>query len=197
MNPPSFVLASASSARHRLLQSVGIQPIIRKSNFDESQVQHPDPEELVKILAHRKATIVAADFEDALILGCDSLLAVEGEIHGKPANREQAIARWLTMRGQVGTLYTGHCLISQKQEKTLLRCGVTQVYFGVISLETIEAYIDSGEPLNCAGAFALEGKGGLLIDRIEGCHSNVIGLSLPLLRQMLSDLGYQITDFWC
>ncbi|ELR97768.1 nucleoside triphosphate pyrophosphatase [Gloeocapsa sp. PCC 73106] len=196
MKLPSFVLASASVARRRLLQGVGIEPIIRPSNFDESQIKNADPLELVKALAKSKATLVAPEFEDALILGCDSLLVVEGKIYGKPETPEVAIARWLRMRAQQGTLYTGHCLIDRRQQRTLLRSGITQVYFGDITTATIEAYVNSGEPLNCAGAFALEGKGGLLIDRIEGCHSNVIGLSLPLLRAMLTDLGYKISDFW-
>jgi septum formation protein len=93
-------------------------------------------------------------------------------------------------------LYTGHALIDQLQEKKQLRCGITQVYFAEVDDATIVAYVNSGEPLKCAGAFALEGKGGLLIEKIEGCHSNVIGLSLPLLRQMLAQLGYQMRDFW-
>ncbi|TVQ46066.1 MAG: septum formation inhibitor Maf [Gloeocapsa sp. DLM2.Bin57] len=195
MKPPNFVLASASVARKRLLQSVGIDPIISKSGFDESTINHDDPVELVNTLAQCKAEIVAKQFTDALVLGCDSLLSVGGEIHGKPETKTEAIARWQQMTGQQGNLYTGHCLIAPGGEQ-ILHCGVTQVYFGAIALDTIKAYVDSGEPLNCAGAFALEGKGGLLVDRLEGCHSNVIGLSLPLLRQMLQDLGYPLTLFW-
>lgn len=196
MKPPSFVLASASKARHRLLKSAGIHPIIRQSNFDESEIENTEPIELVNTLAYCKAEIVSREFADALILGCDSLLLVEGEVYGKPETPEMAIARWEKMRGQQGNLYTGHCLIDQRQQKTILRCGVTRVYFGAIAKETIEAYVATGEPLQCAGAFALEGKGSLLIDKIEGCHSNVIGLSLPLLREMLEELGYSPTDFW-
>ena len=196
MKPPKFVLASASPARLRLLQGVGINPIICKSGFDESKIQNSDPVELVNTLAYCKAEIVAKQFTDALVLGCDSLLLVGGEVYGKPQTKAQAITRWQKMNGQQGTLYTGHCLISSGESKSILRCGVTQVYFGAIALDTIKAYVDTGEPLQCAGAFALEGKGGLLVDRIEGCHSNVIGLSLPLLRQMLQELGYLLTDFW-
>lgn len=195
MKPPNFVLASASVARKRLLQSVGIDPIICKSGFDESTINHDDPVELVNTLAQCKAEIVAKQFTNALVLGCDSLLSVSREIYGKPETKTEAIARWQKMTGQQGTLYTGHCLIAPGGTK-ILRCGVTEVYFGAIALDTIKAYVDSGEPLNCAGAFALEGKGGLLVDRLEGCHSNVIGLSLPLLRQMLQDLGYPIVLFW-
>lgn len=100
------------------------------------------------------------------------------------------------MRGNQGILYTGHALIDKRQDQQLLRCGITKVYFADISDEEIAAYVASGEPLKCAGCFALEGKGGLFVEKIEGCHSNVIGLSLPLLWQMLKELGYKVTDFW-
>jgi septum formation protein len=193
---PTFVLASASPARRRLLQNAGIEPVIRVSDFDESQVQLNEPVALVETLALKKAQTVAGQFSDALILGCDSVLSVGGEIHGKPANAEEAIARWQMMRGTMGVLYTGHALIDTSQDKTLVRCGITNVYFADISDRTIQAYVATGEPLKCAGCFALEGRGGLFVEKLEGCHSNVIGLSLPLLRQMLSELGYEVTDLW-
>lgn len=193
---PRFVLASASPARRQLLQSAGIEPVVCRSDFDESQIQLSDPAELVQVLAHHKAKMVADLQEPALILGCDSVLALAGEVHGKPADAAEAIARWQQMRGQVGQLYTGHALVDRYQNKTLVRHQVTQVYFGNISDRQIKAYVATGEPLACAGCFALDGKGGLFVERIEGCHSNVIGLSLPLLRQMLETLGYETVDFW-
>ena len=196
MNVPKFVLASASPARLRLLQTAGFSPVVCKSDFDESQVQLTDPIQLVQTLALRKAETVAPQFVDALILGCDSVLVVNGEIYGKPANAEEAIARWQTMRGGRGDLYTGHALIDAIKNMKLVKCQVTQVYFTPVSDRAIEAYVSTGEPLNCAGCFALEGKGGLFVEKIMGCHSNVIGLSLPLLRQMLQELGYNATKFW-
>ena len=196
MSVPQFVLASASPARRRLLQSAGIEPVVRVSDFDESQVQLQDPQQLVNTLAHCKAQTVAAQFEAALVMGCDSVLLVNGEIYGKPANTEEAIARWRKMSNQVGELYTGHAIIDLSQGQTLVRTQVTRVYFAQMSDRAIEAYAATGEPLKCAGAFALEGRGGLFVEKLEGCHSNVIGLSLPLLRQMLFDLGYEVIDFW-
>ncbi|HAC62304.1 MAG TPA: septum formation inhibitor Maf [Cyanothece sp. UBA12306] len=193
---PNFILASASQARRQLLQKIGINPFICPSNFDESQIISNNPLELVQTLARSKAEIVAPKFPESLVLGCDSVLLIQGQIYGKPDCPQEAIARWQTMQGQQGTLYTGHAIIDGKQHQTLVRCGITQVYFAQLDLPTIEAYVNSGEPLNCAGCFALEGKGGLFIEKIEGCHSNVIGLSLPLFRQMLQDLGYQVTQFW-
>lgn len=196
MGIPPFILASASPARRRLLQLAGIEPIARPSQFDESQIAVTDTAVLVRTLAQGKAGVVAAQVSESLILGCDSVLALNGEIHGKPADAAEAIARWRQMRGQVGELFTGHTLIDQTQHKTLVRHQVTRVHFANVSDRQIAAYVATGEPLHCAGCFALEGKGGLFIEKIEGCHSNVIGLSLPLLRQMLTELGYDATDFW-
>jgi septum formation protein len=191
-----FVLASASPARRQLLQMVGIDPIVAVSHFDESTIQAEDTRHLVQTLAQCKAQTIAPQFDDALILGCDSVLEVGGEVYGKPASVEEAIARWQKMRGSMGILYTGHALIDRRQEKTLTLCGITRVHFADLSDGEIIAYVNTGEPLQCAGCFALEGKGGLFVKKLEGCHSNVIGLSLPLLREMLEDLGYRITDFW-
>ncbi|NHC36926.1 Maf family protein [Scytonema millei] len=196
MGLPQFVLASASPARRRLLQMVGIEPFVRVSNFDESQIQTENATELVETLARCKAEAIAPQFDSALIVGCDSVLLLNGEIHGKPENIEVAIARWQHMSGQIGELYTGHAIIDQPQQQILVRTQVTRVYFAQMSDRAIRAYVATGEPLKCAGAFALEGRGGLFVDKIEGCHSNVIGLSLPLLRQMLLQLGYEVTDFW-
>lgn len=191
-----FVLASASPARKKLLQTVGIDPVVRHSNLDESQIQQENTAELVQILAKSKAEIVAGEFTDALILGCDSVLAIAGEVYGKPESPAAAIIRWQKMRGNYGILHTGHALIDQKRNQQISYCATTKVYFAQVSDAEIAAYVASEEPLKCAGCFALEGKGGLFIEKLEGCHSNVIGLSLPLLRQMLAQLGYQITDFW-
>jgi septum formation protein len=193
---PDFVLASASPARRRLLQSVGINPRICVSHFDEDSIRLTDPVALVETLAQRKAETVLNQITESLILGCDSVLMVNNQIHGKPKDPAEAFSRWQQMRGNRGTLYTGHALIDQRQDKTIVRCGITQVYFGRVSDAQIQAYIATGEPLVCAGCFALEGKGSALVDKIEGCHSNVIGLSLPLLRSMLAELGYDLSNYW-
>lgn len=191
-----FILASASPARKQLLQQAGIQAIACKSNFDESSVRNKDPEELTNTLALCKAKIVAEQYPNALVLGCDSVLSVAGEIHGKPASSREAIARWQLMRGQIGSLYTGHALLDGSTGKEIVKCGITKVYFADISDRIIEAYIATGEPMHCAGCFAIDGRGGLFVEKLEGCHSNVIGLSLPLLHQMLNELGHSIVDFW-
>ena len=192
----SLVLASASPARKKLLQTAGIEPIVCQSNFDESQIKSEDAKNLVEILAESKAKVVSSQFKDEIILGCDSVLEVGGKIYGKPDSPENAIARWQEMRGNMGILYTGHALLDLKMQQKLICCGITKVYFKAIGDRIIKNYVATGEPLKCAGSFALEGKGSFFVEKIEGCHSNVIGLSLPLLYQMLEKLGYDITDFW-
>jgi septum formation protein len=196
MGIPPLVLASASAARLRLLRTAGIEPVVHPSDFDESQIQLESPSDLVQVLAEGKAAAVAAQLNGMLILGCDSVLALGGQIYGKPANPAEAIERWQQMRGQTGALYTGHVLIDQVQRRKLMRYQITEVEFALVSQRQIEAYVATGEPLHCAGCFALEGRGGLFIEQIRGCHSNVIGLSLPLLRQMLAELGYDVSDYW-
>ncbi|MEL6493908.1 MAG: nucleoside triphosphate pyrophosphatase [Cyanobacteria bacterium J06623_7] len=193
---PRFVLASASPARLKLLRMVGIEPTVHKSDFDEDSINLEDAGELVQTLARCKAETVAPKFPGALVLGCDSVLTVNDRIYGKPESPQIAIARWRGMRGRMGKIYTGHALIDLDQERQIIRCGITKVFFADISDRTIEAYVATGEPLNCAGSFALEGKGGMFVDKIEGCHSNVIGLSLPMLYQMIEGLGYNVTNFW-
>lgn len=191
-----FVLASASPARRKLLQSMGINPFICASDFDESTVQLSDPVARVETLAQRKVEVISRQFRDSLILGCDSMMVMDGEVYGKPRDRDEAFSRWQKMRGNKGTIYTGHALFDQRKNQMVVRSGITHVYFSKISDLHIRAYIATGEPLACAGSFALEGKGSALVDRIEGCHTNVIGLSLPLFRSMLAELHYNLFDYW-
>lgn len=200
MSYPLFVLASASSARRDLLISAGITPTIHPSQFDESSIHLSEPVPLVECLALKKAEQVASDYEakesKALVLGCDSVLWMDGQIYGKPRGLEDAIARWHGMRGQTGELITGHALIDVGQQQTIVEHRITKVEFAQVSDRQINAYIATGDPLNCAGCFTLEGKGSIFIQQIQGCHSNVLGLSMPLLRQMMARLDYDITDFW-
>lgn len=197
---PLFVLASASPARRQLLHSIGLEAMVQPSHFDEDTIQETNPEALVQALALAKAQAVANAItlgpEPTVVLGCDSVLAFQGEIHGKPSDEADAIARWQTMRGQAGTLLSGHALIDPSNSTTLVRSQSTRIHFANVSDKVIRAYIATGEPMNCAGCFTLEGRGGALIEKIEGCHSNVMGLSLPLLREMMAELGYDLTSIW-
>jgi len=201
-----LVLASASPARRRLLEQAAIPHRVEVSGVDEEAIVEPDPQRLVQRLARAKAESVAARLEAAAaipdplpgpsiglstgpsegVLGCDSLLCVAGAVHGKPADAAEAMERWRAMAGRWGELHTGHCLLGRAQP--LLATVTTRVLFADLSEDAIRAYVATGEPLQCAGAFALEGRGGLLVERLEGCFSNVIGLSLPLLRRWLQPL---------
>ena len=187
---PVLLLASASPARRRLLEQAGVPHRVRVSGVDEDQIHHADPAELVKLLAQAKASAVAqmldpaGDADITAVLGCDSVLSFEGQVFGKPSGPAEAIERWQRLAGRSGSLLTGHCLIRRGQPD-LLACVQTVVRFAPLSQAEIEAYVASGEPLQCAGGFALEGRGGLCIDGLDGCYSNVIGLSLPWLRTAL------------
>jgi septum formation protein len=163
---------------------------------DEEAISASDPAVLVQLLAQAKAEAVfdALQLEDFCseasgVLGCDSVLVFEGEVFGKPSDEAEAIARWGRMAGGVGELLTGHCLLRGSgqvdSDGRQLETVITRVHFAPLSAGEIEAYVATGEPLACAGGFALEGRGGLMVERLEGCFSNVIGLSLPLLRRWL------------
>ncbi|SBO44378.1 nucleoside triphosphate pyrophosphatase [Cyanobium sp. NIES-981] len=185
-----LVLASASPARRRLLEQAGIRHRVQVSGVDEQAIHHPDPRQLVQRLARAKAEAVLAAPAPgpaaSALLGCDSVLEFEGEAFGKPRDVAEATARWRRMAGRWADLHTGHCLLRPGQAP-LVAVVSTRVEFAPVGEAAIAAYVASGEPLRCAGGFALEGRGGMLIERLEGCVSNVIGLSLPLLRRWLLD----------
>jgi septum formation protein len=199
VSPRPLILASASPARLALLRQAGFDPLVRISGIDESSVAATQPAELVRTLARLKATAVTQlipPAAHALVIGCDSMLVLDGRVLGKPADAAAARARWHEMRGREGTLLTGHCVIDQRSDETVDGVAATTVRFGTPSDAEIDAYVGSGEPLHVAGAFTLDGKSAPFIDSIDGDHGNVIGLSLPLLRSLLSQLGVQITDLW-
>jgi len=194
---PRLILASASPARLQLLRQIGLEPLVCPSGVDEGQFQNSDPVALVATLAEAKATQVATRFTPpAVVLGCDSLFELGGVIYGKPRDAATALAQLQHLSGRQGQLHTGHTLIDLTTGEILTRVATTQVFFARLTSEQMQAYVHTGEPLQCAGAFALEGKGGIWVERITGCHSNVIGLSLPLFREMMSQLGYDLTQYW-
>jgi septum formation protein len=184
---PRFVLASGSPARLKLLRQVGIEPEVVVSGVDESSVTGP-PADVALTLAVRKATAVARGLADALVLGCDSVLDLDGEALGKPLDAADAVARWRRMRGRSGVLVTGHCLLNTTTGREAVDVASTVVHFADLSDEEIDAYVATGEPLNVAGAFTIDGLGAPYVDRVEGDPHNVVGLSLPLLRRMLREV---------
>ncbi|MFG1698946.1 Maf family protein [Nonomuraea sp. NPDC049309] len=191
-----IVLASASSARLALLRSAGLDPKVIVSGIDEDSYSAYSPAALSLVLAKAKAEAVASGLDEGLVIGCDSILELDGRPYGKPATREEAMERWRLLRGRTGRLVTGHCVIDVAAGRQAAEVGTTVVRFAQPSEEEIAAYVATDEPLNLAGAFSIEGRGGWFVDSIEGDHGNVLGISLPLLRELFAELGYSITSFW-
>ncbi len=180
----------------KLLQAAGLDPKVVVSGVDESAITAGTPEELCRALAEAKANAVAAQLDAGLVIGCDSVLELDGRALGKPASPEEAVERWRAMAGRTGTLLTGHCVIDAASGRRVSDVAATQVRFGRPTEEEIAAYVATGEPLRVAGAFTLDGLGGWFVEGIDGDHGNVIGLSLPLLRALLARLGVRVVDLW-
>jgi len=194
-----LVLASASPARLATLRSAGVEPVVIVSGVDESQVEGLPPAELALQLAELKCAAVAGREElpaDALVLGCDSVLELEGESFGKPRDADDAAARWRMMRGRSGVLHTGHSLRDTASGRVAAATASTTVHFADVTDDEIATYVATGEPLSVAGAFTVDGKGGAFVTGIEGDHHNVVGLSLPLVRELTAELGRSWTDLW-
>lgn len=209
--PVRLVLASASPSRRGLLTRAGVEPTVYVSDVDEDAVveraraAYPglEPADVVLLLARAKAESVASALStagsphDHLVLGCDSVLELDGQVLGKPGTPAVATERWRAMRGRTGVLHTGHWLVDDREQGshgTLGATASTRVRFAAVTDAEIAAYVASGEPLQVAGAFTLEGRSAPFVEGIEGDPSNVMGLSLPLLRGLLADVGLTVFD---
>lgn len=201
------VLASASPARLAILRAAGIDPLVEVSDLDEeallASVPHASAGEKVTTLAGAKATTIArriADAHpDAIVIGCDSMLHIGDELVGKPADGDEVRRRWRGMAGGVGELLTGHAvlrMIDGEIDRVAEGHAVTSVRFAEPTDAELDAYIGTGEPLAVAGAFTLDGLGGWFVEGIDGDPSNVIGISLPLVRRLLAGVGVTVTDLW-
>jgi len=199
------VLASASPARLETLRRAGLDPEVVVSSVDEAELDVPDPKALVRDLAAAKCREVAARLTPStptIVVGCDSVLDLDGVALGRPRDADDARERWQRLRGRSAVLVTGHCIrllgAGQGGEPDVERVAVaaTTVHFADLSDIEIEAYVDTGEPLVVAGAFTIDGLGGAFVTGVEGDPHNVVGISLPLLHDMLSELGVQWTDLW-
>ncbi|NDL59921.1 Maf family nucleotide pyrophosphatase [Phytoactinopolyspora mesophila] len=206
-----LLLASTSPARLATLRSAGIEPVVHPPGVDEdaflaeaqTRFGPLTPVDVALTLARAKSEAVSATASgDILVLGCDSVLEFDKQHFGKPASPDEAIQRWQLMRNKTGVLHTGHWLVDVRPTVAGGTGGAigssasTRVHFADLSDAEIRAYVATGEPLRVAGAFTIDGLGGPFVSSLEGDHHNVIGLSLPLLRNLLADLGVAITDLW-
>ena len=205
-----LVLASTSPARLSLLRAGGIEPITISPGVDEEAVAAraesmgliQSSQDLVLLLAKAKAEAVVSNplAQNAIIIGCDSALEFQGQTLGKPHEASVAKARWQQLRGNSGTLHSGHWLIDNRNAASMPpatgKTSSAGVYFANLSDSEIDAYVATGEPLKVAGAFTVDGLGGAFITRIEGDTHTVIGLSLTTLRDLSGVLGVEYTSYW-
>lgn len=205
---PRLVLASKSPARLATLRSAGVEPEVVVSRVDEDAVlagarerfADLSPVDAVLVLAQAKAEEVATHTAGALVLGCDSMLEIDGEVVGKPGTADVARERWRRLRGRSGVLHSGHWVIDLRDPDdggtaaTLGATSSTTVHFADLDDAEIDAYVATGEPLQVAGAFTIDGIGGPYVERIEGDHHGVVGVSLPLVRELLAEIGVPFRD---
>ena len=195
----TLVLASQSPARLATLRSAGVEPLVMVSGVDESGYDDLAPVEQVARLAELKCRAVAARADlpaDALVLGCDSMLELDGRAFGKPGDAAEATRRWHAMRGRSGVLHTGHHLVRSGTSGEARAVASTTVHFAEVDDAEVAAYVATGEPLQVAGAFTLDGRGGPFVTGIEGDHHNVVGVSLPVLRTLVASLGHSWPELW-
>jgi septum formation protein len=203
------VLGSASPGRLTVLRQAGVDPLVVVSGVDEDAViaalgSNTSPGDVVCALAQAKAEHVAANLDaavaaDCVVIGCDSMLSIDGRLVGKPASAAAARRHWQSIGGRSGQLYSGHCLLRLRDGNVSQRASesaFTTVHFATPTAADLDAYINSGEPLAVAGGFTVDGLGGWFVDRIEGDPSNVIGLSLPLTRSLLQRVGVSVAELW-
>jgi septum formation protein len=191
-----LILASASPTRLAVLRSAGLEPEVIVSGVDETAYSAGSTSELTGMLAAAKATEVAGRRRGGLVIGCDSLLDIDGAAYGKPTSAAEAAERWDRMSGRTGVLYTGHCVIDASTGRAANAVAGTTVRFGTPTRDEIAAYVATGEPVHVAGGFTLDGYGGWFVDSIDGDHGNVLGISLPLLRSLLAELDIPVTSLW-
>ncbi|NLK51865.1 MAG: septum formation inhibitor Maf [Syntrophomonadaceae bacterium] len=191
-----LILASASPRRAEILTKVGLKFSVCVVNVDEAVAVESNPANLVSSLALRKAQAVANTMSSGLVLGADTVVVLDNEVLGKPASPAEAEQMLHRLSGRVHRVFTGVALIDKVQSRTLMAVETTRVYFRPLSVLEIKAYVATGEPMDKAGAYGIQEKGAVLVERIEGCYFNVVGLPVVKVIQMLSQLGFNLYQHW-
>lgn len=200
---PRLILASQSPSRLQVLRNAGVTPDVHVSWVDEEEIERSMPEaspaDLCFALAQAKARAVAADYADdpeALVLGCDSVLDVDGRAFSKASSEQELRDRWTQMLGRSSVLRTGHWLVRPNSGEEVGAVASTVIHMGEPTEPELDAYLATGEPMRVAGGFTIDALGGAFVDGIDGDPSNVVGLSLPTLRRLLQEVGVRWTDLW-
>ena len=191
-----LILASASPARERVLRDAGFAPEVMVSGAEEDDVTGPT-HEVARTLAERKAHLVASGLDDdAVVVGCDTVLDVDGETRGKAPTLEVAREWWASVARRSATLHSGLCVVDTASGRSMSGVASTVVHYGSPTDREMDAYLATGEPLRVAGGFTIDGFAAPFVDGIDGDHGAVLGLSVPLLRRLLRDIDIEITDLW-
>jgi len=191
-----IVLGSGSPSRLDLLRRAGLDPFVQPSDVDETPRPGETATRLTERLAHAKATAVAATVDDALVIGCDSVLEFDGVAYGKPLKPDVALDLWQRISGRAAIFHTGHCVVDTRTGRTAAEVCSTDIRFAKLTADEIAAYVATSEPLRVAGAFKINGRGGWFVDHVAGHPSNLEGLSLPVLRRLLHRLDVRTVRLW-
>ncbi|MEV4656693.1 nucleoside triphosphate pyrophosphatase [Micromonospora sp. NPDC049301] len=191
-----IVLGSGSPSRLDLLRRAGLDPVVQPSGVDETPRAGETPAQLTDRLARAKAAAVAAGVDDALVIGCDSVLEFDGAAYGKPHRPDVALEMWRRVSGRAAVFHTGHCVVDTRVGRTVAEVCSTDVRFAEVSEDEMAAYVATSEPLLVAGAFKVNGRGGWFVDHVSGHPSNLEGLSLPVLRRLLHRLDVRTVRLW-
>ena len=191
-----IILASGSPRRKKILEQIGLKFSVEKSNYEEKRIADSPPSQIVEFLSLEKANLLAVKYEDAIIIGADTLVVLNGEILGKPKSEEDAGEMLRKLRNKTHTVVTGFTVLDTKSGRSVTKHVETKVKFKDLSEMEISAYVETGEPMDKAGGYGIQDKGGLFIEEIDGDYFNVVGLPLFAVSETLREFGIDITEAW-
>ncbi len=191
-----IILASGSPRRKKILEQIGLKFSVEKSNYEEKRIADSPPSQIVEFLSLEKANLLAVKYEDAIIIGADTLVVLNGEILGKPKSEEDAGEMLRKLRNKTHTVVTGFTVLDTKSGRSVTKHVETKVKFKDLSEMEISAYVETGEPMDKAGGYGIQDKGGLFIEEMDGDYFNIVGLPLFAVSETLREFGIDITEAW-